>query len=149
MTIPSIMNGDIESRVINNPFAGKSPFKVREQIQPTRRREIDIIDIRQDAVEMYLKDEIFNQLRPTAGPKQLPTLLLYNERGLQIYEEVGRSNFKKVYHQIDGKQITYLDEYYLVNAEIEVLEHSAENIAETIKPGSMLIELGSGLVAVR
>jgi len=41
-------------------------------------------------------------------------------------------------------QITYLDEYYLTNAEIDVLESSAEKLAKAIKPDSMIIELGSG-----
>lgn len=50
---------------------------------------IDIIDIRHDAVEVNLKDEILKSLRPESGIKTLPTLLLYNERGLQLFEEVG------------------------------------------------------------
>jgi L-histidine Nalpha-methyltransferase / hercynylcysteine S-oxide synthase len=49
---------------------------------------IDIIDIRHDAVEVNLKDEILSSLRPESGIKQLPTLLLYSERGLQLFEEV-------------------------------------------------------------
>ena len=44
---------------------------------------------------------------------------------------------------IDG-QITYLDEYYLTNAEIEVLERNAEEMARNIQAESMVIELGSG-----
>jgi len=44
------------------------------------------------------------------------------------------------------KQITYLREYYLTNAEIDVLKHSARSIAEAIPSGSMVIELGSGFV---
>ena len=57
----------------------------------------------------------------------MPTLLLYDEEGLQLFEE-----------------ITYLDEYYLTNAEIETLNTHAEAIARLIKPGSQVIELGSG-----
>jgi len=49
---------------------------------------IDIIDIRHDAVEINLKEEILSSLRPQIGPKKLPTLLLYDERGLQLFEEV-------------------------------------------------------------
>lgn len=41
-------------------------------------------------------------------------------------------------------QITYLEEYYLTNFEIEVLERHAAEIAEAIPAGSMVIELGSG-----
>jgi uncharacterized SAM-dependent methyltransferase len=36
--------------------------------------------------------------------------------------------------------------YYLTNAEIEVLEAYAEQIARRVQPGSVLVELGSGYV---
>jgi hypothetical protein len=49
---------------------------------------IHIIDIRRKAVEISLKDDILAQFRPKAGPRTLPTLLLYNERGLQLFEDV-------------------------------------------------------------
>ncbi|QSZ34181.1 hypothetical protein DSL72_005770 [Monilinia vaccinii-corymbosi] len=87
----------------------------------------DIIDIRHDGAEIELRDEILASLRPQSGLKSLPTLLLYDERGLQIYEE-----------------ITYLPEYYLTNAEIDLLERSAESIAASIPSNSMVVELGSG-----
>ena len=45
------------------------------------------------------------------------------------------------------EQITYLDEYYLTNYEIEVLEKSAVELAARIPAGAMVIELGSGFVA--
>jgi hypothetical protein len=51
--------------------------------------DIDIIDIRSDATEMDLKVEILSMLKPAKGPKKMPTLLLYNETGLQIFEKVG------------------------------------------------------------
>lgn len=50
--------------------------------------DIDIIDIRASAVELNLKEEILKSLRPENGLKRLPTLLLYDERGLQLFEEV-------------------------------------------------------------
>lgn len=43
-------------------------------------------------------------------------------------------------------QITYLEEYYLTNYEIEVLTRHAEEMAAAIPSGSMVIELGSGSV---
>lgn len=51
--------------------------------------DIDIIDIRSDAIEMDLKVEILSMLKPAKGPKKMPTLLLYDEKGLQIFEKVG------------------------------------------------------------
>lgn len=53
--------------------------------------DIDIIDIRCDAIEVDLKVEILSMLKPAIGPKKLPTLLLYDERGLQIFEKVNLS----------------------------------------------------------
>lgn len=41
-------------------------------------------------------------------------------------------------------QITYLEEYYLTNDEIRILEESASHIAARVPEGSMVIELGSG-----
>ncbi|RYP58026.1 hypothetical protein DL771_011362 [Monosporascus sp. 5C6A] len=96
-------------------------------IKMTKRFQVDIIDIRQATVESSLKEDIESLFRPQEGPRKLPTLLLYDEKGLQLFEE-----------------ITYLEEYYLTNYEIRVLRRSAAAIAKSIPPGSMVIELGSG-----
>jgi uncharacterized SAM-dependent methyltransferase len=42
------------------------------------------------------------------------------------------------------EDITYLDEYYLTNAEIEALKLHAGEIVARIPEGSRLLELGSG-----
>lgn len=87
-----------------------------------------IIDIRSDSKGIDLLNEIHSGLRPSdGGAKTLPTLLLYDEKGLKLFEE-----------------ITYLDEYYPTNAEIEVLRAYADRIAARIRPDSILVELGSG-----
>lgn len=54
---------------------------------------LDIIDIRRDALglELDLGRDIMAQLAPKRGPKKMPTLLLYDEKGLQTFEEVGFS----------------------------------------------------------
>ena len=89
---------------------------------------VSIIDIRRGEMNFSVLDEMKNMLRPVSGlEKGMPTMLLYNEKGLNLFEE-----------------ITYLDEYYLTNAEIDVLEHYAGHIAARIVAGSQLIELGSG-----
>ena len=87
MTIPSASNGTAE-------IVGARP-KVLSSKTPQNLEHastIDIIDIRHDAVELNLKDEIMSSLRPQSGPKKMPTLLLYDERGLQLFEEVSPSN---------------------------------------------------------
>ncbi|KAK4677990.1 Ergothioneine biosynthesis protein 1 [Podospora pseudoanserina] len=81
--------------------------------------KVDIIDIRRVEVETNLKADIVSQFCPKEGPRKLPTLLLV-------------------------AVITYLEEYYLTNDEIQVLESSAKEIAGSIPSGSMVIELGSG-----
>ena len=42
------------------------------------------------------------------------------------------------------EDITYLDEYYLTNAEIETLTLHASGIAARLPDGIQLVELGSG-----
>lgn len=41
-------------------------------------------------------------------------------------------------------QITYLDQYYLTNCEIALLEKHAADIAKNIPDRSIVVELGSG-----
>uniref|UniRef100_A0A0B7JM92 Histidine-specific methyltransferase SAM-dependent domain-containing protein n=1 Tax=Bionectria ochroleuca TaxID=29856 RepID=A0A0B7JM92_BIOOC len=87
----------------------------------------EIIDIRSDAVEIDLKNEVKAMIGPKEGPRMLPTLLLYDEKGLQLFED-----------------ITYLDEYYLTNYEIDVLKTSATDMASNVPTGAIVVELGSG-----
>ena len=90
--------------------------------------DMSIVDIRQGGFDISLVSEIRQKLNPGKGhERRMPTLLLYDEQGLQLYEK-----------------ITYLEEYYLTNAEIETLTTHAEAIARLIQPGSQIIELGSG-----
>lgn len=48
----------------------------------------DITDIRRSLVETDLKADVLSMFNPAQGPRQLPTLLLYNEKGLQLFEDV-------------------------------------------------------------
>ncbi len=91
-------------------------------------RHVSIIDIRREISEYSILDEMRKMLNPTPGQeKKMPTMLLYDEQGLKLFED-----------------ITYLDEYYLTNAEIEILERHANNIAQHVQSGSQIVELGSG-----
>lgn len=103
---------------------------VRAQVKTTRTDSLvsNIIEIRQDREELDLLKDIKSGLRPSnGGRKTLPTLLLYDEAGLKLFEK-----------------ITYLEEYYLTNAEIEALQRYASRIAERVQPNSIVLELGSG-----
>ena len=92
-----------------------------------------IIDIRQNGGGLApLIPQIRSGLNVRDGEeKKLPTLLLYDEDGLKLFEK-----------------ITYLEEYYPTGQEIEVLEAYADRIADRValEPNSMLVELGSGYV---
>lgn len=93
---------------------------------------VEIVDIRQHDFGFSLLNDIRNSLSPPNGTRRsLPTTLLYDTKGLKLFEE-----------------ITYLDEYYLTNAEIEVLETHAKDIVERIPNNAQLLELGSGCVTL-
>lgn len=55
---------------------------------PASSANLDIIDIRCAAVEINIKEEINSLFKAQDGPRRLPTLLLYDERGLQLFEAV-------------------------------------------------------------
>lgn len=68
--------------------------------QPGAKTNIEILDIRRAAVEINLKEDILSQIHPKNGPRTMPTLLLYNERGLQLFEEV--SSRQSRHRHFDG-----------------------------------------------
>ncbi len=87
-----------------------------------------IKDIRHNDIGPSILDQIHDGLHPQlGGEKSLPTLLLYDERGLQLFEE-----------------ISYLNEYYLTNAEIGLLREHAISLATVIPEECIILELGSG-----
>ena len=95
---------------------------------PQNGIQVPIIDIRQGKDQRTILDDVYKGLHPDKGEeKTLPTMVLYDEKGLRLFED-----------------ITYLEEYYLTNAEIEVLTRYASDIARIIQPGSQIVELGSG-----
>lgn len=55
---------------------------------PPSSPDLNIIDIRCAAVEINIKEEINSLFKAQDGPRRLPTLLLYDERGLQLFEAV-------------------------------------------------------------
>ena len=133
--------------------SAKLPKPVANQVNEKKSTSTpDILDIRQNVIEMDLSNDITSMLQPERGPKQMPTMLLYDTEGLQTFEEVCRSPTPlslQFMQDLTLKQITYLDEYYLTNAEIDVLTKHAAAIAENIQSESMVIELGSGSVTPR
>ena len=75
-----------------------------------------------------LVDTILDSLDKPTHQKSIPTYILYDTKGLQLFD-----------------QITYLeDEYYLTRAELDILDHHANDIADRLQDGSVLFELGAG-----
>ncbi|KAK8017067.1 hypothetical protein PG993_015256 [Apiospora rasikravindrae] len=133
----------VELCVVPNPLTlnanpgGRRPEKPPSQVDVSsvqsstdeERHKIDIIDIRDGRQSFNLVPAIRHSLqhRNEDGHRTLPSLLLWNERGLKLFEE-----------------LTYAPEYYLTNTEIALLEAHSREIAQTIEPGTILLELGSG-----
>jgi len=87
-----------------------------------------IIDIRKtNSYQANLKDEIIDGLNSKDSMKSIPTIVLYDDKGLQIFE-----------------QISHLEEYYLTEAEIDILKNKVEQIIDYISDGGSIIELGAG-----
>jgi EasF-like predicted methyltransferase len=96
---------------------------------PSATEEVHIIDIRRDGLSLNLADSIRKDLtkQHADSHRSIPSLLLWDQKGLEYFEKV-----------------THNPQYYLTNAEIDILHtHSAE-IAEQIEPNSIILELGSG-----
>ncbi|CAG8922471.1 unnamed protein product [Penicillium salamii] len=100
-------------------------------MSPTALRNVDsveIVDIHQDDMAFSLVDDIYKNLNPPPGTHPtFPTLLLYDAKGLKLFEK-----------------ITYLEEYYPTNTEIQLLKTHAKRIVERIPENAQLVELGSG-----
>ncbi len=75
------------------------------------------------------ENEIENIVRDgLSGPnKELPSKLLYDERGSKLFDE-----------------ITRLDEYYPTRTEMKIMEDNISEIGSLLGEGTVLVELGSG-----
>ncbi|KAG5649717.1 hypothetical protein H0H81_002392 [Sphagnurus paluster] len=82
-----------------------------------------------------ISSEIRDGLMRPVGQKQLPTMLLYDERGLRLYDDI----------------TTMAPEYYLFGAEEEILKNNANDIVramhngdEQVSTDEVVLELGAG-----
>jgi uncharacterized SAM-dependent methyltransferase len=73
---------------------------------PVQKIKVEIIDIRSSTHEISLLEKLEESL--SASPPSFPSLLLWDEKGLQHFEAV-----------------TYSPEYYLTNCEIELLKNAS------------------------
>ncbi len=101
---------------------------------------IDIIDIRAKVASSgddsgSLRKQIIDGLSQPAGQKTLPTMLLYDELGLRLYDKI----------------TTDATEYYLFPAEEQILKDHANEIVRYMHAGldgkyeqESIVELGAG-----
>ncbi|KAM5531301.1 hypothetical protein V8D89_015016 [Ganoderma adspersum] len=100
---------------------------------------VRILDIRARAEPSpgsSIRNQILSGLAQPVGHKMLPTLLLYDERGLRIYDEI----------------TTDASEYYLFPAEEKILKNKADEIVRVMHSGvgdgdladEVVVELGAG-----
>ncbi|KAJ3264071.1 hypothetical protein HK104_006529, partial [Borealophlyctis nickersoniae] len=111
---------------------------------PPSPSTVDIVDLRgktrNSNTSANLRKSIIDHLSTATVPfedsatkttslvRSIPTLVLYDDKGLEIFDA-----------------ITYNDEYYLTNAEIDIFErHGEEIVRDYVKDGAVLVELGCG-----
>ena len=107
-----------------------------------------IVDVRRNNApngEANIRADIIKGLSLPNGQKTLPTLLLYDEEGLRIYDEI----------------TVHADEYYLFPAEENLLKSHANEIVQIMHNRSdgdghwqgpvesVVLELGAGLVLIQ
>jgi uncharacterized SAM-dependent methyltransferase len=83
--------------------------------------------------EVDIRDEIVKGLSKPAGQKILPQILLYDEEGLRIFDEI----------------TTGVEDYYIFPAEENLLKRHANDIAEAMHGKAdegVVLELGAGYV---
>jgi uncharacterized SAM-dependent methyltransferase len=100
----------------------------------------EIVDVRFDErttsiATDEIRQQILTGLNQPAHKRTLPTLLLYNERGLRLYDDI----------------TTEAPEYYLFAAEEDILKTHADEIVQAmhsregeVSPGEVVLELGAG-----
>lgn len=106
----------------------------------------NIINVRRKAsqpdaatADANLRAEILAGLSAPPGQRSLPTLLLYDESGLRLYDDI----------------TTQAPEYYLFAAEEEILKHHGDEIVQAMRGGissldvtdeqdTIVLELGAG-----
>lgn len=83
-----------------------------------------------------LSQQLADGLSRPHGEKEMPTVLLYDERGLRLYDAI----------------TTEVSEYYLFGAEEEILKNKADEIVRTMHSrlgdgdldSEVVLELGAG-----
>ncbi|KAG6856236.1 hypothetical protein H0H87_006169 [Tephrocybe sp. NHM501043] len=95
----------------------------------------EIVQLHSENAIADISARIIDGLNRPAGQKELPTMLLYDERGLRLYDDI----------------TTQAPEYYLFGAEEEILKNKADEIVQAMHHGEgqvlgdeVVLELGAG-----
>ncbi|KAI0648157.1 hypothetical protein C8Q79DRAFT_556266 [Trametes meyenii] len=102
-------------------------------------KAVQILDIHSRAANLAahpIRDQIIEGLSQPAGQKWLPTMLLYDEHGLRLYDAI----------------TTDAPEYYLFPAEEQILKNKADDIVKAMHTAAsnegpvdeVVVELGAG-----
>lgn len=103
----------------------------------TNPAAVDIIDIRARNAPLPatfdIREQLVAGLSKPEGHKSIPTLVLYDERGLRLYDQI----------------TTDATEYYLFPAEERILKSRANEIVKVMHAGvgqqdEVIVELGAG-----
>ena len=100
---------------------------------------LDLHSLSNDGMPNFdMSKQILDGLSRPVGQKQIPTMLLYDEQGLRLYDKI----------------TTAVPEYYLFGAEEEILKNRADEIIGTMHRHSqsgdlretdeVVLELGAG-----
>ena len=100
---------------------------------------VDIVDVRGkhaavNGAAKSMREQVLAGLSKPTGHKSLPTMLLYDEHGLRLYDVI----------------TTDAEEYYLFPAEEEILKNHSDEIVRFMHSGVALnrnetvVELGAG-----
>ncbi|KAI1136538.1 histidine-specific methyltransferase [Hypoxylon sp. FL0543] len=119
--------GTLELTMDTNTYEqAQSPLigiPLQEQIQDEKQHRLDNGGNDSRTTELILEG-----LR--SSPRYLPSVLLWDEVGLNIYSKIMRS-----------------EDYYLTRVETEILQVHVDAIVESIGDGGVIIELGSGCLS--
>lgn len=133
----------MSTRAPSPPSTGYKIIDIRHACMPTKKHhDYDQSDIvarppsppqssgtSEDAFNgSDLIDTILESLDKPLNHKSIPTYILYDKKGLQLFDQIT---------QLD-------DEYYLTGAELDILQSKSDDIVDRLKDGSVIFELGAG-----
>lgn len=118
-------------------FSSEGTFDILSKSQTNMPTEIiNVHSHSNDGIPLLdISKEVSQGLSHPVGQKTLPTMLLYDERGLRLYDDI----------------TTEVPEYYLFGAEEEILKNNADEIVRAMHKGpedvsadEVVLELGAG-----